>query len=156
MDNRLVIPKHMRENVFRAIHLGHARRDAMLREAADLWWPRVHRQIVEKAKNCAQSQQAGKNQKCLKSQKEFEKVPELIEPHEEVALDFAGPFQNANQKKNFLLVSVDIHSGRPDALFLPNPTTEKVIEFWSEYIAANGIPKRIRTDPGTVFKSDKL
>ena len=53
-------------------------------------------------------------------------------------------------------MSVDNHSGWPDALFLPNPTTEKVIEFLSEYIAANGIPKRIRTDPGTVFKSEKF
>ena len=53
-------------------------------------------------------------------------------------------------------MSVDNHSGWPDALFLPNLTTEKVIEFPTEYIAKNGIPKRIRTDPGTAFKSEKL
>ena len=32
---------------------------------------------------------------------------------------------------------------------------KKVIEFLSQYIAVHGIPKRIRTDPGTVFKSEK-
>ena len=53
-------------------------------------------------------------------------------------------------------MSVDNQSGWPDALFLPNPTTEKVIEFLSEYIAAKGIPKRIPTDPGTVFKREKF
>ena len=156
MDNRLVIPKNMRENVLRAIHFGHAGRDAMLKEAADVWWPRVHREVVEKAKNCLQCQLAGKNLKCIKSQNEFGKIPESTEPNEEIALDFAGPFQNANQKKKYLLVSVDNHSGWPDALFLPNPTTEKVIEFLSEYTAANGIPKRIRTETGTVFKSEKF
>ena len=36
MDNCLVIPKNMRENVLRAIHFGHAGRDAMLKEAADI------------------------------------------------------------------------------------------------------------------------
>ena len=37
MDNRLVNPKDMRENVLQAIHFGHAGRDAMLREASDIW-----------------------------------------------------------------------------------------------------------------------
>ena len=156
MDNRLVIPKDIRENVLRAIHFGHAGRDAMLREASDIWWPRVHREIVEKAKTCTECQNAGKKLKCLKSQNEFGKLPETHDPNEEIALDFAGPFQNTNQKKKYLLVSVDNHSGWPSALFLPNPTTEKVIEFVLEYIAANGLPKRIRTDPGTVFKSEKF
>ena len=156
MDNRLVIPKDMRENVLRAIHFGHAGRDAMLREASDIWWPRVHREIVEKAKTCTECQNSGKKLKCLKSQNEFGKLPETHDPNEEIALDFAGPFQNTNQKKKYLLVSVDNHSGWPSALFLPNPTTEKVIEFVLEYIAANGLPKRIRTDPGTVFKSEKF
>ena len=41
-------------------------------------------------------------------------------------------------------------------MFLSNPNTEKVIEFFIEYISKNGIPKRIRTDPGTAFKSEKF
>ena len=48
MDQRLVIPKDMRENVLRAIHSGHADRDAMLPGASDVWWPRIHREIVKK------------------------------------------------------------------------------------------------------------
>ena len=41
-------------------------------------------------------------------------------------------------------------------MFLPNPSADKVAEFLLEYIATNGIPKRIRTDPGTVFKGEKF
>ena len=68
MEERLVIPKDMRDNMLSAIHFGHAGRDAMLREAADVWWPRIHREIVEKAKSCQQCSQSGKNIKCLQSQ----------------------------------------------------------------------------------------
>ena len=158
MDQRLVIPKDMRENVLRAIHFGHAGRDAMamLREASDVWWPRIHREIVEKARNCAECQKAGKNLKCINSQKEFGKIPEAKNPNDEISIDFAGTFQNAYKQKKYLLVSVDNNSGWPDAMFLPNPSAEKVVEFLLEYIATNGIPKRIRTDPGTVFKGEKF
>ena len=41
-------------------------------------------------------------------------------------------------------------------MFLPNPSTDKVTEFLVEYISKNGLPKRIRTDPGTVFKCKNL
>ena len=51
---------------------------------------------------------------------------------------------------------MDNNSGWPDALFLPNPSADKVIEFLREYIAANETPKRIRTDPGTVFTGEKF
>ena len=80
MDQRLVIPKGMRQNVLRAIHFGHAGRDAMLREASDVWWPRIHREIVEKARNCSECQKAGKNLECVNSQKEFGKLPEAKSP----------------------------------------------------------------------------
>ena len=156
MDQRLVIPKDMRENVLRAIHFGHAGRDAMLREASDVWWPRIHREIVEKARNCAECQKAGKNLKCKSSQKEFGKIAEAKNPNDEISLDFAGPFQNAFKQKQYLLVSVDNNSGWPDVMFLPNPSAEKVVEFLLEYIATNGISKRTRTDPGTVFEGEKF
>ena len=156
MDHRLVILKDMRENMLRAIHFGHAGRDAMLRDASDVWWSRFNREIVEKARNCNECRLTGKNLKCMKAQNEIGKLPVANSPNEEISLDFAGPFHNAHVKKKYLLVSVDNHSGWPHALFLPNPTTEKVIEFLTEYIAKNGIPKRIRPDPGLAFKSKKL
>ena len=67
-----------------AIHFGHARRDAMLREAADVWWPKIHREIVGKANNCTECTNAGKNIKCLKSQKEFRTIPKAEKPNEEI------------------------------------------------------------------------
>ena len=71
MNERLVIPKNMRENMMNAIHFGHTGRDAMLRDAADVWWPKIHLEIIEKASNCPQCRLEGKNLKCVKSQKKF-------------------------------------------------------------------------------------
>ena len=52
-----------------AIHFGHTGKDALLREVADVWWPKIHREIAEKANNCTEYIKAGKNLKCIKSQK---------------------------------------------------------------------------------------
>ena len=61
----------MKENMLTAIHFGHAGRVAILREVANVWWPKFHRKIIETASNCPESIRAGKNLKCPKSQKEF-------------------------------------------------------------------------------------
>ena len=47
MDQRLVNSKDMHENLLRAIHFGHVARDAKSREATDVWWLRIHREIVK-------------------------------------------------------------------------------------------------------------
>ena len=53
-----------------------------------------------------------------------------------------------------MLVSIDHFSNWQDARFLHRPTTKKVIEFLKQYIAQYGVPRKIRTDPGTVFVSE--
>ena len=75
---------------------------------------------------------------------------------EKIAIDFAGPFKTARSIKKYLTVSVDSKTGWPDATFLRAPTTCKVIEFLKRYTTDNGIPHRIRTDPGTAFTSEKF
>ena len=73
---------------------------------------------------------AGKNIKCPKSQNEFGTLSKAEKPNEEISLDFAaGPFQNAPHGKRYMLVSVDNNSRWPEALFLTNPMTERVVQF---------------------------
>ena len=71
MNERFVMPKNMREHMMNATHFGHAGRDAMLCDAAGVWWPKIHREYIEKASNCPQCRLVGKNLKCVKSQKKF-------------------------------------------------------------------------------------
>ena len=156
MENRLVIRQSMRAMIMCSLHYGHPGRDAMLSMVGDIWWPRTHREVLDQARLCDQCLEARKNLKSIQSQKELGKIPKTKQQNEEIALHFAGPFQNAREGIKYLLVSIDHFSWWPDAKFLRCPTTKKVIEFLKHYIAQFGVPKKIRTDPGTVFVSEEF
>ena len=156
MVERLVTPANLRASLLSSVHYGHPCREAMLRYISDIWWPKIHREVTNTAKCCKQCSVAGKNVKPLKRQNYLGEIPTSIESNEEIALDFAGPFQNSKHGKKYMLVAIDNYSSWPDALFLHKPSTKNVIEFLQNYIAQYGIPKQIRTDPGTVFTSEKF
>ena len=48
---------------------------------------------------------------------------------QESAVDFTGPFQNANKANRYLIVSIHHFNGWPEAKFLRKPDTDKVIAF---------------------------
>ena len=100
MDNRLVIPQAMRAMIMCSLQYGQPGRDDMLGMVPAKWWPKIHREVIDQARLCEQCLQAGKNLKCILKQKQVGKLPEVKERIEEIALDFAGPFQNAKQGKN--------------------------------------------------------
>ena len=154
VDERLVIPEELRQPIFRSLHWGHPGRDAMLQAVADIWWPQIHREIVLLAQTCNQCQQSGKNLKTLLPQTNYGKLPEAKKFNDELALDFAGPFKSASKNKQCLLVAIDHKTNWPSAKFTSRPTAEKVTTFLNEYIAQYGIPKRIRTDPATIFRGE--
>ena len=56
--------------------------------------------------------------------------------------------------KKYLLVSIDQFSGWPVEKFRRRPTTTKVLELLKQYITQNGVPKKIRTDSGTIFNGE--
>ena len=107
MDNRLVIPQSMRSMIMCSIHYGHPGRDAMLAMIEDFWWPRIHCGVIDQARLCEQCFESGRNFKYMLKQKQFGNLAEAKEQNEEVALDFAGPFQNAKKGEKYLLVTVD-------------------------------------------------
>ena len=73
MDNRLVIPNSTRAMIMCSLHYGHPGRDALLALIGDIWWPRIHREVIDQARLCEQCLQSGKNLKCFQSQKVFGK-----------------------------------------------------------------------------------
>ena len=78
------------------------------------------------------------------------------EINQEIAIDFAGTFQNAPTAKQYLLVSIDHLTGWQESKFLRKPVTEKVLEFLKNYIARHGFPQNVRTDPATIFRSKRF
>ena len=117
MDKKLVIPKALRPIIMRSLHYGHPGLDAMLATISNVWWPRLHGEVVTVARECPQCKESGENIKTLLRRKQIGKLPESKECNQEIAKDFAGPFQNAANAKKYLLVSVDHFSGWPEAKF---------------------------------------
>ena len=60
LENRLVIPRDMRQAVLNSIHKRHPGRDTILEAVEEVWWPQTHRQIVASAEYCPQCQNARK------------------------------------------------------------------------------------------------
>ena len=74
----------------------------MLTAVAEIWWPRIHREIVFLAQLCSQCQKAGKNLKTDQKQSEYGKLPAADTLNDEIAIDFAGPFKIAPKAKKYL------------------------------------------------------
>ena len=107
----------------------------MLRFAADIWYPGLHKDIVTIAKFGHDCSRYGKNIKPLLSQSDIGKIPIPNEVYDAIALDFAGPFKVIGiSKKNNLFVSVDHKAGWPVAMFLRKPNTEKGIFGFPKFI----------------------
>ena len=60
----------------------------MLAMIEDIWWPRIHRGIIDQARYCEQCLESGKNLKCILGQKQIGKLPEVKQQNEEIALGF--------------------------------------------------------------------
>ena len=106
------------------------------------------------AQTCNQCHQSGENLKTILPQSNYGKLREAESFNDELALDFAGPFKSASKNKQYLLVAIDHKTNSPSAKFTSRPSAEKVFTFLNEYIAQYGIPKRIRTDPATIFRGE--
>ena len=93
--------------ILRSLHNKHPGRDRTLATISNVWWPRLHREVVGIINNCSQCPSAGISVKLLLRQNQIGKVPQCVENNQEVAIDFAGQFQNSAETKNCLLVLID-------------------------------------------------
>ena len=75
LNDRSVITKILRCPFKISLHWGYPGRDQMLRQIADIWWPKIHRDIVLLTKTCKQCQEAGVSVKPILRQKQFGKLP---------------------------------------------------------------------------------
>ena len=99
MDERLVIPANLRASISSSKHYGDLGRDTMFRYISNIWWPKIHREVVTAAKCCDQCNAAGKNVEPSLIQTQLGKIPKSDKPNEGIALGLAGSFQNAENGK---------------------------------------------------------
>ena len=156
-DNRLVIPSRLKQVVLDTIHHNHPGQAGMLALAKLIWWPHIHSEIASKAKACRQCIDKGKNLKSLIPKTKLGQLPSLIEPYQEIQMDFAGPipYKNTTQN-NYILVTVDRLSRYPNAELFHNCDTETAIDYLEQYCKIHGIPRSIRCDQAQAFKAKRI
>ena len=91
IDERIVLPTQLRQTVLDSLHLTHPGSAAMLERCQNIWFPHIHRSIVQMAQGCRQCTQQGKNLKSIVGKQHTFQMEPVVEPKEEVLLDFAGP-----------------------------------------------------------------
>ena len=133
-DNRLIISNKLKFMVLDAIHRKHPGQAGMFALAKLVWWPHIHSDITLKAQGCQHCIDKGKNLKVLISKINLGLLPPLVEPNQEIQLDFAGPIPfKENTQNNYILVTVDRLSRYPYAETFHNCDTETAIDYLERY-----------------------
>ena len=155
-DDRLVIPKQLRQIFLNSIHLTHPGQGDMLEAAKHIWYPYLHRYIVIAAQNCKESRAKGKNLRVISGKKHFTSLDTVVEPNEEIQLDFAGPLPDENNKDVYILVGVDKFSRFPSAKVVANNKADTIIKFMQTHFVNDGVPRNIRCDQAQGFRAKKF
>ena len=93
---------------------------------------------------------SGKSNKPNLPYTEKNNLPPLNSPNEEIQLDFIGSITE-NNRRFFILLSMDRFSKWPAACFCTLTDGETAVKFLEQYINLNGVPETIRTDKATAF-----
>ena len=70
-DNRLMVPKSLKQLVIDSIHQTHPGQLGMLRLADLIWFPRIHRDVTYKAQSCSDCIRNGKNLKAIQTKSQL-------------------------------------------------------------------------------------
>ena len=97
------------------LHYGHTSAAKMEQLSEAFWWPGKNRVIHEKAESCPSCRAAGKNIITQIPSTEKNNLEILIEPNQEIQLDFAGPIKSKTHGNIYILVAIDRFSKWPTA-----------------------------------------
>ena len=143
VDNRIAIPMCLRKPLLSRLHRSHAGQLAMVDAAQYIWWPRMHRDIVQLCKDCPQCTKFGKNLKANASFNSSKPLPLLSGPNEELQLDYAGPLLDSFGNSMYILVAIDRYSKYPSAMITRSTGGRKIIKFLKSYVQQHSIRKSI-------------
>ena len=127
-DDCLLIDERITQTVLESLHLAHLGSAAMLDLWQNIWFPHIHRTIVQMAQECRQCTQ-GKNLKPIVGKQHSFQMQPVVKPNEEVQLDFAGPLPDELNKDAYILAAVDKWSKFPTAKVVSNTTADVALKF---------------------------
>ena len=108
------------------------------------------------AKNCKHCTEQGKNLKPIIGKNNSFQMVSVVEPNEEVQLDFAGPLPDELNEDAYILVAIDKWSKFPIAKVLSNTTADVAINFMQRCISNNRLHRRLRCDQAQTFRAKKF
>ena len=155
---RLAVPLQLRQAVLKRIHRGHPGQEAMLGVLQYLWWPHMHKYIVNLAEECLSCTRYGKNVKYPIPKNASKPLPLLTQPGQEVQLDYAGPLKNHLGKKIYLLVFIDRFSKFPSVKVTKSTSGSGkcTVKLLRSYIDTHGHPESIQSEEFSGFKGKTL
>ena len=115
LDERIAIPKAIKDAVLEDIHSTHAGSFAMLSLAQNIGWPNIHRDILAKTSECKACTEIGKNSKSVIPHCKWAPLPKCVEPNDEIQMDFGGPILNEMGIEQYSITSVGRYSQYPTA-----------------------------------------
>ena len=149
-DDKIIIPKPLRQTVIMLLHKGHLAINNMNHAARLFWWPKLTKDVQFKCNECVPCKMSGK---CIKPQLPMTKInylPQAEKPNQEIQLDFIGPIR-FKHRRFYILISIGRYSRWPAVCICEAPTSKTAKIFLEQNILLNGIPQTIRTDKGTAF-----
>ena len=156
VDNRLAVLYNLRHAVLRRIHQGHPGQEAMLEVSIFLWWPHMHKDIVNLAEECRSCTRYGKNAKYLNRKNSAKPLLLLTQTGQELQLDYACPLEDHKGKKIYLLVAIDRYSKFPSVKVTKSTEGKTTIKLLCTYFDTHGIPESIKTDQFSGFKEKAM
>lgn len=148
LGNRYIIPKSMRDEIFKKLHYTHMGIEKTIARAREhVYWPNYINEIVNKIKMC---------EPCLTFRNSNVKEPLInretpSQPWECVSMDLFS-FKN----KQYLLI-VDNYSKFPEVICCnDNTTSKKMIESLKIIFSRHGKPKILYSDNGPQFTSTEF
>ena len=151
LDERIAIPKSIKDAALEDIHSTHPGSFAMLSFAPHIWWSYIHRDILAKTSECKACTEIGKKLKSVISHRKWALLPKCIELNDEIQIDFGGPILNEKGIVQYFITSIDRYSKYPTTKIVNNASGSNLIEFLNNYIYQHGVPRTIRLDQARCF-----
>ncbi|XP_014678509.1 PREDICTED: uncharacterized protein K02A2.6-like [Priapulus caudatus] len=142
--SRILIPKKLRSEMLKKIHVGHLGIEKCRKRAREvLFWPMMNSDIANVVKDC-------EHYLTHRSRQQVEPLdphPIVSRPWEKVATDLFS-----YSGRDYLLV-VDAYSNYPEVAVLSNATSRSVINSLKSTFARHGVPEDVFGDNGPCYDS---
>ena len=144
----LVVPKPLRQDVFKAAHsaliAGHlGMHNTKAKIATNFYWPGLTKDVERWCRQCTECQRVNDVKGNIAP---LNPLPIVPTPWEKIALDIVGPITRTKRGHKYLLTCICMSTRFPEAIPLKSIETKAIIDPLFSILSRHGVPKVILTD----------